>query len=338
MKLMRLFGIALVVSGLVVCGCVSQAPAGEPETTRVKVAQIPTTSNGPLFIAQEEGYFARQGIDVEWVKFSGVAAALPLLVNGDIAVSAGPLTPGLINAIAKGANVRIVAEKGRVAAGYCTPAALVVRRDLYEEGLIRNVSDLKGRKIMAISDQDYGMFRALSLGNLTTADVELIDMDFASGVIAFRNKGIDAAVLTEPYVTQALESGSVVVLVPGQEIYPDYPYALYYGPAILEKNPDLGRRFMIAYLQGVRQYNEGKTERNLEILQNYTRLDRELLNQSCLYPVAPDGNLPWKPVNEYLEWMYANKKIAQKPDENQLFDKSFVLYANAELQNMTRGG
>ena len=337
LKLMHCSAIVLLVSGLVISACISQSPAGPPEMTTVKVANIPTTSNGPLFIAQEEGYFARQGINVEWEKFPGVAAALPLLVSGDIAVSAGPLTPGLINAIAKGANVRIVAEKGRVAAGDCTPTALVVRRDLYEKGLIRNVSDLKGRKIMAISDQDYGIFRALSLGNLTKADVELIDMDFASGVIAFRNKGIDAAVLTEPYITQALNSGSVVVLIRGEEIYPDYPYALYYGPAILDRDPDLGRRFMIAYLQGVHQYNEGKTERNLEILQNYTHLDRELLNQSCLYPVARDGNLPWKPVDEYLEWMYANKKIAQKLEENQLFDRSYLTYANAAVQNMTRG-
>jgi NitT/TauT family transport system substrate-binding protein len=337
MKLMHFFVFALLVFGLVISACISQSPARPPEMTTVKVANIPTTSNGPLFIAQEEGYFARQGINVEWEKFPGVAAALPLLVSGDIAVSAGPLTPGLINAIAKGANVRIVAEKGRVAVGYCTPAALVVRRDLYETGMIRSASDLKGRKVMAISDQDYGIFRALALGNLTTADVEIIDMDFASGVIAFSNKGIDAAVLTEPYITQALDRGSVVVLIPGQEIYPDYPYALYYGPAILEKNPDLGRRFMIAYLQGVQQYNEGKTERNLEILENYTHLDRNLLKQSCLYPIAKDGYLPWKPVNEYIEWIYANKKISQKLDENQLFDMNYVTYANAELQNMTHG-
>ena len=61
-----------------------------------------------------------------------------------------------------------------------------------------------------------------------------------------------------------------------------YAYPLYYGPAFLDKDPELGRRFMVAYLQGVKQYNEGKTERNLEILQNYTRLDRDLLKQDLL--------------------------------------------------------
>jgi NitT/TauT family transport system substrate-binding protein len=338
MKLVHFFVIVVIISCVVISACLSQPQDKEPEMTTVKVAYIPTTSNGPLFIAKEEGYFAQQGINVEFEKFQGVAAALPVLISGDIAVSGGPLTPGLINAIAKGANVRIVADKGRVAPGSCNSCALVVRRDLFENGMVRNVSDLRGRKFMASSDQDYGVFRALSLGNLTTAEVEIVTMDYPSGVIAFKNNAIDAAILTEPYVTQALNSGSAVVLIPGQDIYPNFPYPLYYGPAILDKNPDLGRRFMVAYLKGVKKYNEGKTERNLEILQNYTHLDRDILKQSCLYPIAKDGNLPWQPVNEYMDWMFENKKITQKLEEDQLFDMSYVTYANTVVRNTTSGG
>ena len=51
---------------------------------------------------------------------------------------------------------------------------------------------------------------------------------------------------------------------------------------------------MVAYLQGVRQYNEGKTEQNLEIMGNYTKLDRDLLNQSCWMPIAKNGDLTQK--------------------------------------------
>ena len=38
---------------------------------------------------------------------------------------------------------------------------------------------------------------------------------------------------------------------------------------------------MAGYLMGVKQYNEGKTDRNLAILSNYTHLDQELLKQTC---------------------------------------------------------
>jgi len=45
--------------------------------------------------------------------------------------------------------------------------------------------------------------------------------------------------------------------------------------------------------------------------------------------------VPKKPVREYLDWMYANKKISRNMDEDQLFDMSYVTYANGILQNST---
>jgi hypothetical protein len=39
-----------------------------------------------------------------------------------------------------------------------------------------------------------------------------------------------------------------------------------------------------------------------------------------------------------MDWLYANKAISQKLDEDQLFDMSYVTYANAVVKNMTHGG
>jgi NitT/TauT family transport system substrate-binding protein len=321
----------LIISGVLMAACTTQAPQ-TTELTTVRVAYLPLISNGPLFIAEEEGYFARQGIDVEFEKFQNTAAALPLLIDGEIVASGGSLTPGLVNSIVRGAHVRIVADKGRMAPGFCNSTALMVRKDLFDKGIVKSAADLKGRKVMGSSDQTYGIFRSLALGNLTTADVEIVDLDYPSALVAFNNGAIDAGLIVEPYITQALNSGAAVVLVPAKDYYPDYPTPLYFGPAFLDKNPDLGRRFMVAYLQGVQQYNEGKTERNLAILMNYTHLDRELLNQSCWVAINGDGSVIRQPVREYIDWMYENKKITQKLDEEQLFDMSFVTYANTALK------
>jgi NitT/TauT family transport system substrate-binding protein len=338
-KLAQYVFIAILFCGVMVSACVSQAPPVKqvPQATAlttVKVAYQPTTSNGPLYIAIDEGFFAKQGIDVEFEKSTSSAAALPLLVSGDVAASTGPLKTGLLNAVLKGEHIRIVADKGSVSSGSCIVYAFMVRKDLFDKGLVTNVSDLKGRKI-AERDSDYDLFRVLAVGNLTKDDVETVDLDFPTTVSAFQNGAIDAGLLTEPYITQVENSGSAVVLVPGQDFVPGWPIPLYYGPAILDKDPDLGRRFMVAYLQGVKQYNEGKTERNLGIIGNYTHLDRDLLNQSCWWPIAADGNPSRQPVREYTDWMYANKIISQNVNDDQLFDMSYVTYANGVLQNAT---
>jgi NitT/TauT family transport system substrate-binding protein len=190
MKL-ALFFVMMLVSGVIICGCLSPAPAMKT----VKVAYQPTTANGPLYIAKEEGYFAQQGINVEFEKTQSPAAALPLLVNGDVAVSTGPLKIGLINAVAKGEHVRIVADKGRVTPGSCNAYALMVRQELFDTGIVTNVSDLKGRKI-AVRDSDYDLFHALALGNLSRDDVETVDMDFTMIIPAFTNGAIDAGLVT----------------------------------------------------------------------------------------------------------------------------------------------
>lgn len=327
-----LFLVMLLISAIIICGCTSSAPAMKT----VKVAYQPTTTNGPLYIAQEEGYFAEQGIIVEFEKTQSPAAALPLLVHGDIEVSTGPLKVGLLNAVIQGGHIKIVADKGRVTPGACTAYALMVRKDLFDRGIVTNVSDLKKRKI-AMRDSDYDLYNALALGNLSRDDVEPVDMDFSMIGPAFANGAIDAALVAEPYITQERNSGLAVMLVPGQDFVPQWPFPVYYGPAILDKDPELGRRFMVAYLKGVKQYNEGKTERNLEIMGNYTHLDRDLLNQTCWYAVAPDGYLPPQPVRQYVNWMYVNNKISQNLSDDQLLDMSYVAYANGVLQNSSDG-
>lgn len=334
-----------VVLAVLITACVSPAPAPAapavnstaspqpPALTTVRVAYTPTTSFGPIYIAMDEGYFSRQGIQIELVKTVSSAASLPLLLSGDIAVASGPLKIGFINVIAKDEPVRIVADKGRISPS-CTVYALMVRRDLSDSGNVTRVSDLRGRKIAA-RDSDYDLYRVLALGNLTKNDVDTVDMDFPTTITAFRNGAIDAGLVTEPYITQAVENGTAVVLVPSQQFVPDFPVPLYYGSALLEKNPELGRKFMIAYLQGVRQYNEGKTPRNLDIIANYTGLNRELLNRTCWYTIATDGRISTQPEREYLDWMHANNMTDQTLNDSQLYDMSYVDYANGVLQNST---
>lgn len=344
MKPVHISLIIIILLATLVTACISPSPPAPPavspvpELTTVKIAYLPIISYGPVYIAAEEGYFARQGIRIEFEKFQTTAMAIPSLVNGDIAVSGGQLSPGLINSISQGAHIRITADKGKMMPGTCNSTALMVRRDLVENGTVKTVSDLRGRKVAASSDQSYGIYRALAMGNLTADDVEMVDMTSTASLVAFENGAIDASLLMEPYVTQAVSRGNVVVFMPAQVFEPDFPTPLYYGPAFIDKDPDLGRRFMIAYLQGVRQYNQGKTDRNIAILANYTQLDRELLEQSCWVNIEENGLVPEQPVKEYMDWMYANKKITRTLDPDQLFDMSFVSYAHGVLQNTTGSG
>src|SRR3990170_8063239 len=145
-KLKRITLVGMLIVLMILAGCQiynDSKPNKEDvkELTKVKVALLPTISFAPFFIGIEEGYFEEQGIEVELEKFSQSTNWVPALAQGDIDVGAGGITSSFFNSIARGMNIRIVADKGNLQ-GDCDYAAIVVRKDLFENDEITELSDL----------------------------------------------------------------------------------------------------------------------------------------------------------------------------------------------------
>src|SRR3970282_2977120 len=86
-----------LAGGLGVTGDLSSSAAPAPVT--VRVAFTPLQAWGPLFIADAEDYFAREGIKVEWVTFAGGADTIAVLVQGQLEVGAGSASAGFVHAV-----------------------------------------------------------------------------------------------------------------------------------------------------------------------------------------------------------------------------------------------
>ena len=69
-------------------------------------------SYAPYLVAQEEGFFSEQGLNVELLQFQRSQDAIPALVQGQLDVLGGALSFGFLNAITRGGNIRMVADKG----------------------------------------------------------------------------------------------------------------------------------------------------------------------------------------------------------------------------------
>ena len=322
--------LALAV-GLAVTGGLSSSAAPAPVT--VRVAFTPLQAWGPLFIADAEGYFAREGIKVEWVTFAGGADTIAVLVQGHLDVGAGSASAGFFNAVAQGAKVRIVADKGHVEPGF-RAVALVGRKNL-KPGSTPTVADLKGRKVAvntlgAIAH--YVLDRSLARAGLTLRDVEVLRMPFPSMVGALQQGAIDAAILSEPFVTQALEVGVGTMLAAAGDVVPDEPVAfIFYGLNLLERSPETGRRFMVAYLRALRQYVQGPTARNVQIVAEYTKISPDLIRKGDWFPMYPDGRVNINAIRRFQDWLYAQEFIGVRMPVNALVDTSFLSYAAEAL-------
>jgi NitT/TauT family transport system substrate-binding protein len=284
--------------------CVRNKPGkvgGEP----VRILIVPHLSSAPLYIAVDGGHLAAQGIDAETIKMDQSAKALPALIQGGLDVWGGTLSLGILNAIARGANIRIVADKGYIPADGCAYSGLVAGKPIADSGMPGRLDLLRGRRVAIQNANFEGYFldRLFGLAQLKASEVELVDIPHEAEPGALETGRIDFTAATEPWVTRAIEAGCGTLWMPAGNVIPDFQFAcLVYGPSLLEKNPDLGRRFMIAYLAAVRQYNEGKSERNLEILARRTGLDRNFLLRACWPSFRPDGRINTQSVMDFQAW------------------------------------
>jgi NitT/TauT family transport system substrate-binding protein len=131
------------LSGMVAGFVFSAAPASAATAT-VSIGVVGSTSEIPLFIADKLGYFGAENIVPTYTMFDSAAEMIAPLGRGQLDVAAGGPSASLYNAVGRGVDLRIVADKGSTPKGYGY-MMLLLRKDL--AGKFRGPADLKGLKI-----------------------------------------------------------------------------------------------------------------------------------------------------------------------------------------------
>jgi NitT/TauT family transport system substrate-binding protein len=325
---------------LALAGSASQAAA--PVTVRVGLANA--SSDVGFFIADKKGYFKQEGLDVKFMTFDSGAKMVAPLGNGQLEVGAGSPSAGLYNAIARGLDMKIVADKGSTPPGYGYQP-LLVRKDLIDSGRYKTLKDLKGMKIAGSavgSASTSTLNEALKKAGLKYEDVERVFLGFPQHVMALQNKAVDAAMTTEPSATRAVQSGAAVRVMGDDVIYPNHQLAVVlYSGAFIKTNPDAGKRFMRAYLRAVRDYNDAlkdgkiagpKAAEVIAILTEYTNIKdpalyRTISPQGC----NPDGDVNDASLNIDLAFYKSEGQIKGNVTVEQAVDNSFVAAALKDL-------
>jgi NitT/TauT family transport system substrate-binding protein len=226
------------------------------DLVKLRLGTTNSQSDAPFFIGIEKGYFREQGLDVETIAFDTAAKMIAPLGAGQLDVGGGNGSPALYNAIARGIELKIVANKASVPLGYGY-SALVVRKSLYDSGKVRSVKDLRGLKIAEPAPSSNILAYALEKGGLTLHDVQPIVLGFPEMVPALENGSVDAINIVEPFLTRVLSGGIAVRLIGADQVFPNLTIAsIIYGGPFMKSKPEAALKFMIAYLQAVRYYND----------------------------------------------------------------------------------
>lgn len=306
---------------------------------KVKIAASQALSQAGLFIAQDRGYFAQEGIEVEVVPSNQLEAVVPLLANGSLDGAVGGNVPGIFNAAARGTGLRIVAASSVHAPGHSTK--VMVRNALIDSGQIKTYADLKGKNIASSSSVSIftiALDRALHQGGLTLNDVHLLNLAFPEAIGALANGGVDAAYLPEPFATQAVEKQAAVRWKEAADVIPNHVASMWvYSQQLTQARPQVGRGFMTALLRGVRDYDaamfKGKDRQAVvAILTKYTTLkDPALFDKIEADTLATSGTLPLDLLQEDVDWYRSNGSIPNALDLANIVDTQFSTYAAQKL-------
>jgi NitT/TauT family transport system substrate-binding protein len=315
----------------------AQAAPAASTLTPVRVGTTNVISDIGFFIADKKGYFREEGLAVTFTPFNSAAKMIAPLGVGQLDVGGGTVAAGLYNAVGRGINVKVVADKGSIQPGYGF-SALMVRKDLVDSGRYKNYKDLKGLNI-AIGASGTGtasaLNEALKKGGLKYSDANVIDLGFPQHMVAFTNKAIDASITNEPTVSQSVKAGVAVRIAGNDVIYPGQQTAVVlYSGEFIKNAPETGRKFMRAYLRGVRDYNDalkggriaGKNaDEVLAILVEYTEIkDKELYRTIVPNASNPDGRVNAESLKKDFEFFKSQKLISGTATVDQVVDNSFV--------------
>jgi NitT/TauT family transport system substrate-binding protein len=302
-------------------------PAAPSEPDHLKMAVFPYLSFAPLYLAQAEGFFTEENLEVEFIRFDNATNAFTALVQGDIDVIGETVYPALFNMISGDSNVKIVADRGHLAADGCAYQAFLVTPAWLERYNASPAEALLDVRI-SIHETNYEGFifaPILMDAGLTFGDVDLTEILPPSSIDAVQNDAIDILSAIEPWTTRLLDTGLVTYWKGGHEIAPETQVGtLLFGPNLLEEDPDVGIRFMKAYLRGVAMFNQGTTDRNLEILTEALGLDTGLLQRTCWPTIFENGMVNLESIDAYQEWALSLELIESIVPVESYWDPSFI--------------
>lgn len=243
----------IILSAAVSAGCTMQdhgsaSPASRHETS-ITVAALPSADLAGLYIAQDDGLFAAQGLHVTIKKIASTQTVISGQLNGQVDIGAGSYL-AYIEAQAAGSRFRILAE-----ASTMQPNTRVLVTP--KSSSVSSITDLAGRQVGVNGTNSIGTLLVdmlLQENGLTPSSVKFVTDPggFPAEPADLQADSWGAAYLGEPYVTKAEENNGDRELADlDQGAMQNFPVDGYIATqAWAEKNPGTAAAFNRAIQEG----------------------------------------------------------------------------------------
>lgn len=296
---------------------------------------------GPTLVALDRGYFQQQGLDIEIVNAGGRREVFPLFESNELDVCPQGMSLEFVQAFDPKRPLIMAADHGSAGGG---AGGIVARPQLIDSGRLRDYADLRGLRIGVSpirGDHDWRTFgAALKKGGLSFDDVEVVICDFGEGRHKALAEGrLDLSTVGRPSsIVEGRESRSFVVWKRGSEVEPGprQGRTVMFSYPFWSQRPDEARRYVVAYLQAVRDYHNAyahdiERDAMIDLLARQSGEARATVEATTPTSVNPEGYVDAKSIEEDLDW-YAEQGVLPKPvPVDRVVNHSFLEAALGEL-------
>jgi NitT/TauT family transport system substrate-binding protein len=312
--------------------------SGHAAAEDLKVGFVRTPGYGPLYVAQERGYFAAEGVPVALVYFDSAQPVTVAVVAGSIDFGVGNPTGAFYNLAGQG-ELRVIAGATREAPGFQYFAYLVSTR-AYEAGL-KSPHGFAGHSaaITLVGNPPHYMLGLLAEKyRFDLTSIRLLPVQSLANTIAAIVGGqADATVqVMVPAVPPLIQKGDIRVLGWVGDETPWQINAVFAATKTADQRKDTVVRFLRAYRRGVRDYHDaftgqGETRQDgptapeiVAIVAKYTGLTIDDVKLGVPYFDA-DARLDVKDVLHQIAWYKSQGMVKPEIDADQIIDKRYVI-------------
>lgn len=271
----RTWIVIAILTALLAGGC-SQPAEKSTDDTSLRVLVQPLATTLPFHVAQEEGFFERNGLDIEAGDAPDIGTAFNSLTSGHADIVLSAITAVLVGA-ERGFDVEIVSSLQR-----SSPESLGTVW-ITKDPAIASIKDLKGKTIAvpaltgALADS---LIYLLQREDVSRDDVKLVAVPFANMADQLDAGRVDAAIAGQPF-SNAMEArgftlhgdvGVDAVMLASNGAQNEAIGALFAGmKPFADENPDVIRAFRKS-LQEAIDFLYANPEKAREYLQNWAKM------------------------------------------------------------------
>ena len=257
------------------------------QTTKIVFGYTAVTDFASVFVAREEGYFSKRGLDVE-PKFVPINSTIPAAVQSDSLQIGGP-TPSVFLQSVDGGLDHVVVAGGGMTSKTLTGFGLVARAG----SGIRGAADCVGKKIgvPGLGAFLHVSFRAwLKQSGVDYGKVSFIEAAFPQHGDLLRGGSLDAVVTADPFMSRITDSGAGYVASYYSTFLPDGQPTIVYAARRdwVAKNATAARAFRDAIVEAGAFIGKPANDAKVRAaIGKYIKLPPEVLAKAQISPPSP---------------------------------------------------